>query len=76
MSDLFVALPPTTKGAVIFGKNANLPPNHIQQVIYCAPADHTPGSKVKVYLKIVCFSLPNHHYHNNFNRDHFTSIIS
>ena len=50
MADLYVALPPVTKNAVIFGKNANLPPTDVQQVIYCAAADHVTGSKVKVYL--------------------------
>ena len=50
MADLFIALPPVTKNAVIFGKNANLPPTDVQQVIYCAAADHVTGSKVKVYL--------------------------
>lgn len=50
MADLFIALPPVTKNAVIFGKNANLPPTDVQQVIYCAAANHATGSKVKVYL--------------------------
>lgn len=50
MADIFVALTPFTKDCVIFGKNANQPPTDVQQVIYCAGADCTTGSKVKTTL--------------------------
>lgn len=51
MSDLFVALPPVTaKGCVLFAKNSDRPPSEVQEVIYCPPADHEPGSKVKVSM--------------------------
>lgn len=51
MSDLFVALPPVTSGnRVFFAKNADRPPSEVQEVIYCPPADHDPGEKVKVRI--------------------------
>ncbi|KAK7108928.1 secernin-2-like [Littorina saxatilis] len=48
MSDLFVALPPvTSRGCVLFAKNADRPPSEVQEVVYSPPVDHDPGAKVK-----------------------------
>lgn len=85
MADLYVALPPVTKNAVIFGKNANLPPKNVQQVIYCAAANHATGSKVKVYLTKLNYKKMFHHhmaaiillysYHFHFTLHYFKILI-
>ena len=54
--DTFVVLPDLTKGGhVVFGKNSDRPQHEVQEIIYCAAADHEAGSKVQVSVE--CASL-------------------
>ncbi len=47
MCDTFVALPPHTGGAVVFGKNSDREPNEAQALAYHPPARHPAGTRLR-----------------------------
>ncbi|MBW1647238.1 MAG: C69 family dipeptidase [Deltaproteobacteria bacterium] len=53
MCDTFVALPPHTGGAVVFGKNSDREPNEAQTLEYHPPARHPSGARLRcTYIEI------------------------
>lgn len=47
MCDTFVALPPHSGGAVVFGKNSDREPNEAQALEFHPPARHPPGARLR-----------------------------
>ena len=47
MCDTFVALPPHTGGAVVFGKNSDREPNEAQALEFHPPARHPSGARLR-----------------------------
>jgi secernin len=47
MCDTFVALPPHTGGAVVFGKNSDREPNEAQALEFHPPARHPPSARLR-----------------------------